>query len=95
MLIAVLWIAGLVVVGWAAARWGWRLGAADVAWGVAPAAGLALGLVAANALAFIVPAGWAAGLSSGLLAIAAVVWWWWRRRNATPTKRQTKSVARR
>ena len=32
-------------------------GAADVAWGVAPAAGLALGLVAANALAFIVPAG--------------------------------------
>ena len=84
MLIAVLWIAGLVVVGWAAARWGWRLGAADVAWGMAPAAGLALGLVAANALAFIVPAGPAAGLSIGLLALAAVVWWWWRRRAATP-----------
>ena len=84
MLIAVLWIAGLVVVGWAAARWGWRLGAADVAWGVAPAAGLALGLVAANALAYVVPAGLAAGLSTGLLVLAAVVRWWRRRRNATP-----------
>ena len=83
MLVAALWIAGLVVVGWAAARWGWRLGSADVVWGVAPAVGLALGLVAANVLAFIVPAGWAAGLSTGLLVLAAVVWRWRRRRAAT------------
>ena len=84
MLIVALWIAGLVIVGWAAARWGWRLGAADVAWGVAPAAGLALGLVAANALAYVVPAGPAAGLSIGLLVLAAVVWRWRQRRGATP-----------
>ncbi len=86
MVVAVLWIAGVVIVGWAAARWGWRLGAADVVWGVAPGVGLALGLVATNALAFIVPAGWAAGLSTSLLALAAVVWWWWQRRAATPDR---------
>ncbi len=84
MLIIALWIAGLVVVGWAAARWGWRLGSADVVWGVAPAVGLALGLVAVNALAFVVPAGLAAGLSTGLLVLAAVVWWWRQRGKATP-----------
>ena len=86
MLVAVLWIAGLVLVGWAAARWGWRLGSADVVWGVAPAAGLALGLVAANALAYVVPAGWAAGLSTGLLVLAAVVWWWRQRGKTTPDR---------
>ena len=86
MLVVALWIAGLVLVGWAAARWGWRLGAADVVWGVAPAVGLALGLVAANALAYGVPAGLAAGLSTGLLALAVIVWWWRRRRGGTPDR---------
>ena len=86
MLVAAIWIAGLVLVGRAAARWGWRLGSADVVWGVAPAVGLVLGLVAANALAFIVPAGWAAGLSTGLLALAVIVWWWRQRMKATPDR---------
>ena len=43
MLVVALWIAGLVMVGWAAARWGWRLGSADVVWGVAPAVGAGAG----------------------------------------------------
>ena len=83
MLVVTLWIVGLVMVGWAVARWGWRLGSADVAWGVAPAVGLAVGLVAANALAYVLPAGWAAGLSTGLLVLAVVVWRWRQRGAAT------------
>ena len=96
MLVVALWVVGLVLIGWAVARWGWRLGSADVAWGVAPAVGLAVGLVAANALAYIVPAGWAAGLGTGAaragrgrLAMAAT------RGGYLRTGRPTRSGARR
>ena len=67
MVVVILWLAGMIAVGWLVARWGWRLRSADISLGVAPAVGLASGLLATNALTHLLPVGTAALVSTAVL----------------------------